>query len=187
LDDSATLLQRCQEGDASALTELMRRHQDSVFRLAYRVAGDAALAEEATAAAFHKIWTKAHQWRGAASATTWIYRIAVRAVLDARRGQRRWWRRWGSPLPESVADRTPCPVTRIAQNEYEAAREKKLREALSQLNEADRALIHLYYFENRGLADLEAILGTARTTLKTRLARARKRLRSLLEHDDEAD
>ena len=74
----------------SALTELVRRLEDRVYRLAYRVVGDAALAEEATVAAFYKVWTKAGQWRGDANADTWIYRVAVRTVLDLRRGRRRW-------------------------------------------------------------------------------------------------
>ena len=58
---------------------------------------------------------------------------------------------------------------------------------------SDRALVHLYYYENRGLAEIEGILGVGRDALKMRLARARKRLRQLWRSEapmgtiDEAD
>lgn len=186
MDDSASLLAQCRQGDESALTELVRQFQERVFRLAYRVVGDAALAQEATALTFLKIWTKAGQWRGETGADTWIYRIAVRTVLDTRRGQRRWWQRWAAPLPETLADHRAGPLAQLTRSEEEAERDRKVQEALGHLSETERALIHLYYFENRSLAELEAILGDDRSVLKTRLARARQRLRLLLEPDDES-
>ncbi len=57
--------------------------------------------------------------------------------------------------------------------------------ALAELSDSDRALIHLYYFEQRGLAEIAQIMETPRETLKTRLARARGRLRKLLEDPGE--
>jgi RNA polymerase sigma-70 factor (ECF subfamily) len=186
LDDGDELLRRCQQGDETALDALVRRYQDVIYRLAWRVLGDADLAQEATAAALVKIWERAGQWRGEASAGTWIYRLAVRTVLDTRRGRQRWWRRWSSPLPDAVADARPEPAEALAEGEQQDRRERRLREALAQLSPEDRALIHLYYFEEYGLAQIEAILNVPRATLKTRLARARQRLRDRLEKPDEA-
>jgi len=51
-DASDELLWRCQRGDENALTELVHLHQDALVRLAFRVCGDKALAEEAAVAAF---------------------------------------------------------------------------------------------------------------------------------------
>ncbi|MBY0524199.1 MAG: RNA polymerase sigma factor [Gemmataceae bacterium] len=184
LTDSDELLRRCQQGDEAALSDLVRSYQDRLFRMACRVVTDTALAEEATAQAIFKIWTRAGQWRGKSSANTWIYRLAVRTILDVQRGQHRWWRRWTKAWPLSVADRRPEPVEALAQRDDEKQRSDQLHEALRQLSDSDRALVHLYYFENRGLAEIEAILGVARETLKMRLARARQRLRSLLEATD---
>ncbi|OAI46635.1 hypothetical protein AYO44_10995 [Planctomycetaceae bacterium SCGC AG-212-F19] len=191
MDASDDLLRRCQRGDQAALAELVRSYQDRIFRLASRVVSDAGLAEEATAQAFVKIWTHAGQWRGQASAGTWIYRIAVRAVLDVQRGQRRWWRRWSGSSPSgrscsrlAVVDPRPTPAEQFQQRDERDRDGARIQEALRQLPEADRALVHLFYFEDRGLAEIESILGVPRANLKMRLARARQRLRTFLESDD---
>lgn len=185
LDDGDELLRRCQQGDESALTDLVRGFQDRVFRLAYRVTGDPAAAEEAAADVFIKVWQRAGQWRGESSAGTWIYRIAVRTVLDHERNRQRWWRRWASAFPGLLADPRPEPSQQAAEREEQRNGTARLQEAIAQLSEADRVLVHLYYFEERKLADLEPILGTTRDALKMRLARARQRLRNLLSAPDE--
>jgi RNA polymerase sigma-70 factor (ECF subfamily) len=185
-EEADQLLRRCQQGDEAALAELVRLYQDRLYQLAYRALGDAALAQEAAADALLKVWSKAGQWRGDAAANTWIYRVAVRTVLDARRRRRRWSDRWSSgPLPEAVADARPEPAEQLARGEHERDQERRLHEALRQLSEEDRVLLHLYYFEDRALAEIEAILDVGRATLKTRLARARQRLRAQLDDDDE--
>jgi RNA polymerase sigma-70 factor (ECF subfamily) len=180
------LLRRCQQGDESALAELVRLYQDRLFQLAYRALGDAALAQEAAADALIKVWSKAGQWRGDAAANTWIYQVAVRTVLDARRSRRRWWERWSGPPSEAVTDDRPEPPEQLARGEQERKQGQRLHAALRQLSEEDRVLLHLYYFEDRGLAEIAAILGVGRATLKTRLARARQRLRAQLGDDHES-
>lgn len=184
MDESDELLRRCQQGDQRALTELVRGFQDRIYRLAFGVTRDTALAEEAAAQAFLKIWHKAGQWQGQSRAATWIYRLALRTILDVQRGQRRWWKRWSAPGLALSREAGPCPAEHLEQQDEQADRSRRLQDALGQLAEADRALVHLYYFENKGLAELEAILGVARANLKMRLARARQRLRSLLEASD---
>ncbi|MCP4504896.1 MAG: RNA polymerase subunit sigma, partial [Fuerstiella sp.] len=52
-EDNAELLRRCQRGDEDALTELVDRFEDRVYRLALRMAGDPALAQEVTADSFY--------------------------------------------------------------------------------------------------------------------------------------
>jgi RNA polymerase sigma-70 factor (ECF subfamily) len=185
-EEADQLLRRCQQGDESALVELVRLYQDRLFKLAYRTLGDPALAQEAAADALLKVWSKAGQWRGEAGANTWIYQVAVRTVLDARRSRQRWWQRWSGQLPDAVADNRPEPAEQLARGEHERDQERRLHEALAQLSEEDRVLLHLYYFEDRGLAEIETILGVGKATLKTRLARARQRLRAQMGADDES-
>ncbi|MGE3808683.1 MAG: RNA polymerase sigma factor [Gemmataceae bacterium] len=168
------LLRRCQRGDEAALGELIRLYQDRIFRLACRMLIDTALAEDAAAQVFVKLWSRASQWQEKSSAATWIYRLAVRTILDVQRGQQRWWRRIvGLSSVSEVA----------ASKERES--DDRVSRALLELNENDRALVHLYYFEERGLADIEAILNVPRETLKMRLARARQRLKAILEKEDD--
>jgi RNA polymerase sigma-70 factor, ECF subfamily len=180
LDHGDELLRRCQAGDESALRALVRGYQERIFRLAWRILGDANLADDATARVLEKIWSKAGQWQGRSSASTWIYRVAYRTILDVQRSrQRRWrWKLWPTPAPPLV-DRRPGPAVKVEQEEAAA----RVQKALAELVPADRALVHLYYFENQGLAEIEAVLSVNRDALKMRLARARERLRKLLEGD----
>ncbi len=182
-DDDRRLLRLCQQGDEAALSELVRRYQAPVFRLSWRMLGDASLAEEAASRTFVKLWTKCGGWRGESAVSTWLYRLAVRASLDVQRGQRRWWRRFVSALPESVADPQADVAGAAAERDERAAVARRLRQALDELPEADRALVHLYYFEQRGLAEIAEILDSSADALKMRLARARKRLRLILGPD----
>src|SRR5262249_44807945 len=155
-------------------------YQQRIFRLACRVTGDAALAEEATAHALLKVWTNAWQWRGEAGAGTWIYRIALRTVLDVQRSQRRWWRRWSAPMPAALRHPERGPAEQLLEREDQDQASGRIHAALQQLSEPDRALVHLYYFEERALGEIESILGVPRENLKMRLARARQRLRNQL-------
>ena len=179
MDDADELLRRCQRGDASALAVIVRLYEEPIYRLAYRVMGNAVLAEEATVAALAKVWLRAGQWRGDARAGTWIYQLALRTVLDHHRSWRRRWRRWLAP-PRDVPDPRPGPMEKMAEAEGRNLATRRIQEAFAQLSDTDRALAHLYYFEQRSLAEIAAILGSTRDALKTRLARVRQKLRDLL-------
>lgn len=180
MGEAEDLLRRCQRGDDEALSELVRRYHQRIFRLAHRVVSDEALAEEAAAATLVKIWSKVRQWRGQSSAEAWIDRITIRTVLDVRRSQWRWWRRRTGLSPATKVDPRPGPMEAVLESEARQIDAQRVQRAVSALGEEDRVLVHLYYFEEKHLADIAAALGVSRETVKTRLARARHRLRTLL-------
>jgi RNA polymerase sigma-70 factor (ECF subfamily) len=176
------LLRRCQRGDATALSELIRRNQDRLFRVAYRVLRDPARAEDAVADAFAAVWFRCGGWRGE-WASTWINRVAYRVVLDAARTRRRWWRLL-SPKTQShdsvAAAPEPCH-----DRDQKAYQSRRLERALETLTPEDRLLIHLHYYEGQSLTEIAAALGGSRDALKMRLSRARARLRDALGDGDE--
>jgi RNA polymerase sigma-70 factor (ECF subfamily) len=177
------LLGRCQRGDATALTELIRRHQDRVFRVACRVLRDPARAEDAAADAFAAVWARCGSWRGDAAAGTWIHRVAYRVVLDHARARKRWWRVFGrAATTQTVA---PDPGAELADRDHRAHAARRLDEAIGTLTPDDRALVHLHYFEGQSLAEIGLVLGVSRDALKMRLTRARARLREALGDGDE--
>jgi RNA polymerase sigma-70 factor (ECF subfamily) len=145
--------------------------------------GDTSLAEDAAAATFVKLWTRCGSWRGESAVSTWLYRLAVRTALDVQRSQRRWWRRFVSAPAERLPDPRADVAGQAADLDEQAALARKLGRALGELTEPDRALVHLYYFEQRGLAEIAEILDCSADALKMRLARARKRLRRILDPD----
>jgi len=177
------LLRRCQAGDDAALGELICGFQDRLFRLAVRVLGDPARAEDAVADAFVAVWSRCRSWRGDAAAATWICRVAYRVVLDHARERRRWWRIFPSAgrEPPVPAD----PAAELANRDRQEHLARRLAEALATLPPEDRALVHLHYYEGQSLAEIAAVLGASRDALKMRLSRARGRLREVLGDGDE--
>lgn len=177
--DCDQALRDCQRGEPAALEFLIAHFQQRVFRLAWRMTGCAALAEDAAAEVFVKIWRKSHQWRGDASAATWIYQLATRTILDAQRAQRRWWKR--SRQMTATARVQVDPGELAARQDESNAMAARVHLALGELSTEDRALVHLYYYEELSLAELETIFDTGGDALKMRLYRARQRLRTILE------
>lgn len=179
MDDD--LLRRCQRGDATALTELIARHQDRLFRTACRVLRDPARAEDAVADAFATMWARCRSWRGEAAAT-WIGQVAYRVVLDHARARRRWWQVLSRPAPDLAADYDD----EVADRDERAHAARRLDAALGTLTPDERALVHLHYYEGQSLAEIGAVLGVTRDALKMRLSRVRDRLRKALGELDES-
>lgn len=177
------LLTRCQRGDSTALGELIRRHQDRLFRIAFRVLHDPGRAEDAVADAFATIWFRCGTWRGEA-AVTWLQRVAYRVILDHARSRRRWWRIFGATEKEPTAAEKE-PASALAERDEHAHRARRLEYAITTLAPEDRVLVHLHYFEEQSLVEIAAVLQVSRDTLKMRLSRARARLREVLGDGDE--
>lgn len=72
-------------GDAQAFSTLIERHYDGVFRLAFRLTGAQAEAEDLTQDICAALPTKLTQFRGEAKFTTWLWRVVVNAAHDRRR------------------------------------------------------------------------------------------------------
>lgn len=179
--DNGELLRRIQRGDEQALALLIRRYQRRLYHLTFRVCGDAVLAEEATVESFYKVWRKARQWRDETGPDAWICRIAVRTVLDLNRGRRRWRKR--SKLAGQQQERQHTPD--LVQDVLEAERQQNLtdvmEQAFRQLKAEDRALVHMYYYEDMKLREIAPVLEVSQDALKMRLARVRQKLKQILE------
>ena len=83
------LVRRFLEGDTSAFTALVRRHQVRVFNLCLRILGNPDDARDASQETFVIALRKLDQFRGDAAFTTWLHRVAVNACYDELRRQRR--------------------------------------------------------------------------------------------------
>jgi RNA polymerase sigma-70 factor (ECF subfamily) len=183
--EAESLLRRCQQGDEAALTELMRMYQERVFQFTLRVSSDSSMAEEATVDCFYRVWTKCRQKREGTNLESWIFRIALRAVLDVARKRQRWWKRLATGSRTTEHDLQSGPLETLIESEKQQQLANDVAAAIETLKEEDRALVHLYYFEGRALADIAEILETSRDVLKMRLQRARKRLGTLLKAADD--
>ncbi len=173
----ADLSRACRQGDPRGWQTLVRRFTPLVYRLAFRMLGSGAEAEDACQEAFLRMHRSIDSFDGTRPLAPWISRIAYHVCL------RRLERAAGQPrtglaeeelaaLPDGGRD----PERRVAPSEEDALLDRFLGELAAQ----DRALLLLRYRE--GLSDSEVAEATGMNigTVKTRLHRARAWLRERL-------
>jgi RNA polymerase sigma-70 factor (ECF subfamily) len=177
------LMRRCAVHDSAALEELARRYQGPIFRFLYRLMGSEGDAEEGALDVFVRVWKSAARFEYRAKVATYLYRIANNVARDA------YDRRRVRPV-EVPIEAVDGSHLRAASAEEEVLRTvgrqeeaRAIRIALEKLSDGDRLILVLYYLEDRSYEDIQAIAGVSRCVLKTRLVRARKRLRLALELD----
>ena len=172
--DDRALLSRHVSGDREAFAELVRRHQDRLWRVALRTLGSPDDAADAVQEAFLSAYRAAPGFRGESAVTTWLHRIVVNACLDqARRRQARPT----SPLEGSAAADRPAPDL-LGSRETAA----EILAALRRLPVEQAAAIVLVDVEGYPVAEVAEILEVPVGTVKSRCARGRARLAETLLH-----
>src|SRR3989442_2729478 len=100
------LVRKAQAGDAAAFAELVSRHQRQLYRLALRMTGSEADAQEVLQEAFLNAYQKLPLFRGEAQFSSWLYRIAANSALMRLRRKRR--------APPTIPDHPRQPAGRRA-------------------------------------------------------------------------
>jgi RNA polymerase sigma-70 factor, ECF subfamily len=179
MDDADILADWRETGDPDLFRTLVERHQDRVFRLVASVLGPgyAAEAEEVTQDVFLQVFRKLSGYRQEARFSTWLYRVAWNRAVDHRRRAR-----FQRPaLPESALAKVAGPSDPRRDLELEARR-LELLAALETLPELYRTLVHLHYWLDCSLGEIEDLTGVPPGTSKSYLARARRLLGKELTH-----
>lgn len=175
------LLRLCADGRSPALQELVRRYQAPLYRFLTRLMGSEQDAEDAALEVFVRAWKNAPRFQFRARVSTWLYRIAVNIARDAHsRRQARpkeVWIEANEVRNLSLASAEEDALKRVERDTQSVA----LKQALLRLSADDRLILMLYYLEDREYEEIQEITGLSYTVLKTRLARARRRLRKWME------
>src|SRR3982751_1512880 len=87
--DDVTILTRAREGDSEAFRALVERHGRPLFRLAYRLTGIEADAEDVVQETFLRAFARLGQFQERAAVGSWLHRIAVNASYDVLRARKR--------------------------------------------------------------------------------------------------
>lgn len=170
-EDERELLGRARAGDASAYRVLVERHQDRAYGLALRILRSPADAEEVAQDGFVRAWLALPRFRGESSFGTWLHRIVARrafdraAVLKARRSR--------EAAEEEGAHIAGAGGTADAG----AALAMRLERLMAKLNERERAVVTLFYYEGRSVEQVSKTLLMPEGTVKSLLSRARAELR----------
>jgi RNA polymerase sigma-70 factor (ECF subfamily) len=178
------LLRLCGQGESRALEELVRRYQAPIYRFLVRMMNSPEDAEEAALDVFVRAWQHAGRFEYRAKVATWLYRIAVNIARDMHsRKKARPQEAWPESYELAHMSIGSAEEDALGQLDREDT-SRVLQRALNRLSDSDRLILVLYYFEEREYDEIQAITKLSYTVLKTRLARARRRLRTLMEEEN---
>lgn len=165
------IVRRVQAGDAEAFGWLVNRYSGRIYALAWAVVRDAQQAEDVAQETFIRAYEHIGGFRGASAFSTWLYRIAYnRAAGECRR------RSFGRIDAESCAVAEEPSVERFDEETI-----VRMRRALERLRPEERALVTLFYEEERSVAEIAQIMDLTQSNVKVRLHRLRERLRRYME------
>jgi RNA polymerase sigma-70 factor (ECF subfamily) len=151
-----------------------------VFVLVDRIVSCQEDAEELTQDVFLKAFQQLSSFKAESSFSTWIYRIATNLAISAVRKKRNDVLR----LDDSVfANLSDTQVDEALEDDSEEQMER-LQQAMNQLEADERALITLYYLEEKPLAEVAFILGLTEGNAKVKLHRIRKKLYVLIKNQE---
>lgn len=149
--------------DPNRLEHAVSTYEHTLYRAALAILGDAQEAEDAVQDAFLKYLEKAPSFESGAHEKAWLLRVTANGCKSRLRSP---WRRRSAPLLESYPARS--------------AEEEGTLDAVMALPFKERLAVHLFYYEGYHTAEIAAMTGEAEGTVRSRLSRARSRLRGLL-------
>jgi RNA polymerase sigma-70 factor, ECF subfamily len=168
------LVVQTKNGDPEAFSELVLRHQQMIYNVAYRFMRDPSLAEDMAQEAFLKGYRLLHGFRGDCSFSTWMYRVTCSVCLTELNRRKR--RSEVELQPHHVGDATVHPVEDLDLPEH-------LRRCVSKLSERYATIVTMYYLHGISYEEITQALNIPMGTLKTWMFRARKQLRRIVEKE----
>jgi RNA polymerase sigma factor (sigma-70 family) len=172
-EDDVDLVRRAQGGDTAAFDALYAEHVGRIHALCLRMAGDTRAGDELTQDVFVRAWRRLASFRGDSRFSSWLYRVAVNVVQEARRADGRRDRRVelmgeSERIPRTARERSPHVRLDL---EY----------AIGLLPPGARLVLILHDIEGFKQAEIAELTGTAIGTVKAQLHRARRLVRRRLE------
>lgn len=181
--DEPKLIKQAQNGDVHAYNTLVLHHQDMVYNLAYRIMGEPGAAADATQEAFISAYNSLKRFRGG-SFKSWLLRIVTNACYDELRYRKR---RPQSSLDEITeenessallhSEKSPNPEDHQQKTELVQA----IENCLDDLPEDQRTATVLCDVEGYDYSEIAEIMSTSLGTVKSRISRARTKLRDCLQ------
>ena len=174
------LVQRTLEGDHNAFAVLVEKYQSQIHALAWRKIGDFHIAEDITQEVFLIAYQKLSTLTRPDRFAKWLYVIANNLCVT-------WLRKQAAqPQLQSLTSTDPEELAELCYSDYTVQRHKDtgkeslralVENLLSELRESDRIVITLYYLAEMSYEEISEFLGVSLSTIKSRLSRARKRLK----------
>lgn len=183
--DESGLIRDAQQGDLDAFNRLVLSYQDRVYNQAFRILGEYQPADDATQEAFISAFKNIRSFRGG-SFRAWLLRIVTNACYDELRRKKRRPTVALEPVDEEgdeiespywIADQGESPEENIARVELAEA----IQACLDQLTEDFRTVVVLVDVQGLDYLEASEVMGKPLGTVKSRLARARDRMKDCLQ------
>ena len=177
-NEDAQLVNRFLTGDENAFTALVKKYQKSVHALAWRKVGDFHTAEELTQDTFLKVYQKLATLKNPNQFAGWLYVTANRVCIA--------WYRKQKPRMESLETTSEDEIDATSYRHYEDEQREEasvehrrgfIKNLLEQLPESERTVVTLHYLGEMTCKAISEFLGVSPNTVKSRLQRARNRLK----------
>ena len=178
------LLRRAQSGDPEAFEQLIGPLEQLVWRICWHYTGNREAAEDCGQETMIRIWRNLESYRGDCALESWIYRIAANCCMDYLRKKKRDQSVSMEPLREQGFDPAdPSPGTEdrvVSVDEHQ-----RLRKAITQLPDEQREALILTQLEKISYEEAAQMLGVSEGTVKSRVNRAKARLKEILSEERE--
>ena len=175
---NSELVRKSQLGDKAAFEQLVIRHQDLVFSLAYKLTGNREMANDVAQEAFIRAWKAIEKFRGDSTFSTWIYRITVNTAWTLRKKAKKHnTLNIDDTYEPIVIDEKKDPELVAINSDLSSV----LVNALDKIPIEQRIIVELKNIEGRSHKEIADYLDISVTAAKVRLHRAHQKLRQILE------
>lgn len=168
------LICRAARGDAEAFRQLVEAYQTPAYRLAARMCGPSS-AEDVTQEAFLAAWRALPEFRGDCRFSTWLYRLVSNAAIDCLRREKKH-RDTGDVDDLELPDGGPSPQEQAERSDTRDA----VRRALDRLSPEHRQVLLLRFMQELDYGEIARALDVSEGTVKSRINRAKSKLREVL-------
>ena len=178
MESDSELLERFENGEKEAFTELVIRHQKSVYSLAYRLIGDEREASDIAQRVFVNAYSSISSFRRKSEFRTWIFRITINLCKNYFRSnpEKREVQLEGLPLAQPET-----PLTQLLEEE----RKMRVKAMLDRLPEKQRLTIILRVYQELSYKEIAKLINCAEGTVKANIFHALNKLRSMWKEEED--
>lgn len=180
------LIRRFKKGDKESFRELVEKYQSRIYSIVVAMIGDKNDAEDICQDIFIKVYRFLHQFKGKSKFYTWLYRLTINTCINAQNDRKR--------KPETISLSRPIKeegdtvLTRISEDNVKSSMDVlknkelglKIKSAIDSLSDGFKEVFILREIEDLSYKELAKILHCSEGTVKSRLFRAREKLKEKL-------
>lgn len=175
--DELYCITRILDGETEYFSVLLERYSRPLYSLIVQIVGCPEDAEEILQDVFMKAFRSLGNYKKASKLSTWLYRIAYNAAISSIRKKKQEFFYIEESMINNVPDERADEVITPTDDEEQMIR---LSEAIDKLSGEEKALITLFYYEEKSMEEVGEVLKISVNNVKVRLHRMRKKIYILM-------